>query len=358
MKQIINFFDLYGKRVTLYTKSSSKATTCTGFLFSIASIMLFGLILYIECYEIFKREHPNVISYRQNTNKYKSTLSISKSTFNFYINIITDFQKPNYLSYLNIVSHIRFNQEVPLYIKVFYEECNQDDKINFGKYIGNFDFSNLGINLCPRINYTELESVGSLSDFNFNFDIVECTVIDHGCTVNEEFYKKIRNKQFNMRSKLKFINSQIDLMNYEDPYWFEFKTFYSYSSQRFGEIIELDSSEIISQTLFSFNSPTIQNQFSTQRDYILQKEDYIFISYLMTFQSSDMYIYKRNYKTFNVSIATSFALFKLFNQIITIMLSPIYTYFMNTIIINNNFEYGLDAFDNKETSNRNNLGKS
>jgi hypothetical protein len=106
MKKIINTFDLYGKHISLYTRSSTKATTCIGFIFTIISFILLALFLYFESYEIFKREHPNVISYKQNIYTNNSTLKFSNNTFNFFINIYKDFKKDNLLSYLKIESYI------------------------------------------------------------------------------------------------------------------------------------------------------------------------------------------------------------------------------------------------------------
>jgi hypothetical protein len=132
MKKIINIFDLYGKHISLYTKSSSKATTCVGFLFTVISFMLLSLILYFECYEIFKRENPSIISYRQNLNKNNSTLSISNNAFNYYINIERDFELVDYLNYFEISSNIGFidGEDLPS-VKVSYEHCNDKDRLHF-----------------------------------------------------------------------------------------------------------------------------------------------------------------------------------------------------------------------------------
>jgi hypothetical protein len=124
---------------------------------------------------------------------------------------------------------------------------------------------------------------------------------------------------------------------------FQFRQFYRISCED-GNIVELDGSEIHSQSLFSFYTPpTVQSQFSVQRSSAFKKQSINFIK--MYFYSNDMYIYKRTYKTFNSAFATSFALFKLFNGIVSIILSRIYTYYMNTIIINNNFDYQLSTTD-------------
>jgi hypothetical protein len=340
MKKLINLFDLYGKHISLYTKSSSKATTCVGFIFTIISLLLLGFIIYLECYEIFIRENPNVISYRQSLNKNNSTLSISNDTLNFYININIDFEMDNYLSHLSIVSYIEYHRRDLTSVSINYEYCNNEDKTKFQKYDEKFEFSNVGINLCPRINYTKTENL-SFSGFTLIFNIWECSKDNSDCTVDEELNRNIREKKYNIDAKLNFIDNQIDFTNYEKPFWFQSNYFYSFSYVNVSKVIELDGSEINSQSIFSFSKPTIQSQFGIQRDYISPKHEKNYISFILGFNSHDMYIYKRTYKTFNSAFATSFALFKLFNQIISIILSPIYTYYINTIIINNNFDYEL-----------------
>jgi hypothetical protein len=98
MSSCIKYFDLFSRSVTLYTKSDTKVYTYLGFYLSILTFILFGLIFYFEAYEVFKREHPNVVSFKQNINKNKSTLCVNSKTFNFYINLSTNFPKNCYIS--------------------------------------------------------------------------------------------------------------------------------------------------------------------------------------------------------------------------------------------------------------------
>jgi hypothetical protein len=177
----------------------------------------------------------------------------------------------------------------------------------------------------------------------------ECSEGNPNCVVNKDLYQKIRKKEYNIVAGLKFINNDIDLTNFENPYWYHITNFYSLSSWAEGTTIELEGSELNSQSLFSFNTPSIQSQFAIKRESTYPKYD-AFAAFIISFQSSDMYIYKRTYKTFNSALATSFALFKLFNQIISIALSPIYTYYMNTIIINTNFDYELSTVNKQATT--------
>jgi hypothetical protein len=334
MKKIINMFDLYAKSISLYIRSSSKASTCFGFICTIISFLFLCLILYFECYEVFKREHPSVVSFKQNINKNNSTLSISNNTFNFFINFSSDFEKDKLLTYFRIVSYIKFQKEEGdnFVTQVSYEPCNSNDKLNFQKYFKNFEFSKNDINLCPRINFNETEKFNLFYRLIFYFDVYECTVGDPQCTVDKELYQKIREKQFNFTAQLNFIDSEIDLTNYDDPYWFKFQKLLSRSSSNEGIIIQLEGSEIYSQAFFSYNTPTIQSQFREKRVLTYPKNE-IFASFVMTLGANDMYIYKRVYKTLNSAFATSFAIFKIFNLITSILLNPLYTYYLNTTII-------------------------
>jgi hypothetical protein len=349
MKKIINIFDLYGKHISLYTKSSSKATTCIGFIFTIISFILLGLILYFECYDIFKREHPNVISHKQNIFTNNSTLKFSNNTFNFFINIYKDFKKDNLLNYFNIKSYIIFEKDNGLrdYIYVFYDNCTDDDKLHFENFISNFEFPSDRISLCPRINFTNTD-LKSVYGFTLDYNVWECQD-SSDCIIDNELYENIRSGAYNLYTELNFVDSQINLLNYDKPYWFQLRQLYT-NSWSGGIQFELDGSEVHSQALFSFyNPPTVQSQFSLQGVYGYPKQS-AFNSFRISFSSNDMYVYTRTYKTFNSAFATSFALFKLFNSIVSIILSPIYTYYKNTIIINNNFDYELSTLGNNDSN--------
>jgi hypothetical protein len=341
--KLINTLDLYGKQASLYTKSSSKATTCVGFTFTIISFILFSLILYFELYEVFKREHPNVIFYKQNKHSKDSTLSISNNSLNFFITLHKNFEKDNFLSYFHIDSAIQY-EGIDSPARIFYENCNDEDKLHFQNFINNFEFPN-ATNICPRINYNKTENVKN--GFNLLFYIFECGTGYRDCIVDADLNRRIRKEEFNIKAELNFFNNQIDMTNYESPYISNIKQVYSYTNFPLETLIELEGTEINSQTFFSFSSPTtLQGRFGIQSSYVYPKGEE-FICFIMNFYSNNVFVYKRMYKTFNSAFATSFALFKLFNQIISILLSPIYTYYMNTIIINKNFNYELSTC-NKE----------
>jgi hypothetical protein len=343
MEKIIQIFDLYGKNVSLYTKSSTKAASCIGLVFTIISYLLLVVIFYIECYEVLKRENPNVVSYKHDKNNNNSTLSLSNNTFNFYLNFISDIGKDDILNYFDISSFIQFDDSDFFNINVSFEICNDNDKSNFRNKIDNFKFPHYGINFCPRIHYGNTETLKEFYKFNFYYTISECSKQSLDCTVNNDLYKKIREAKSYLYAKLIYINNEIDFTNYDNPYWTNLREFDSWSSYTDGTVIELEGSEIRSKSLFSFNQPAVKTEFSYLRAYKNSKQATEFVSFNIRFYSNDMYIYIRTYKTFNVALATSFSLFNLFHKVLSIILSPLYRYYMNTIIINKNFSYDLST---------------
>jgi hypothetical protein len=353
MNKIIHIFDLYGKNVPLYTKSSTKATTCIGFVFTIISFLLFGFILYTECYEVIKREYPNVVSYKQAKNKINTTLS--NNTFNFFINIGSDYETDNFLNYFEISSSLQFdnnnNNNNLSVIEIPYEKCNANDKTNFRNYFENFEFPEFGTSLCPRMDYDYLENFKEFGQFDFYYIISECSGKVSSCTKNDTLYKRIRDGNSTIMAKLCYLNNEMDLTNDENPYWFNFKEFYGLTGWMDEIVIELEGSEIYSKSLFSFNAPSVKSRLSYSRSYATQKLAKEFLSFNIRFYSNDMFIYIRTYKTFNTAVAISFALFKLIHKLISILLGPVYKYYMNNIIINNNFSYEVSTLSTGVANN-------
>jgi hypothetical protein len=192
MVNIINSFDLFGKSISFYTKSSSKVTTWIGFTLSVVSVFLFCLIFYFEAYEVFSRENPNIVSYKQNIYKNNSTLSINKDTFNFFITLYIDFPEEKLFQNFLIVSYFEFRQETKKSFSagVRLEKCNENDKSYFSSYSDNFDFPKKGINLCLRSNFADIENVKSFREFHYQFHIKKCEENFPSCTVDEELYTK------------------------------------------------------------------------------------------------------------------------------------------------------------------------
>jgi hypothetical protein len=153
----------------------------------------------------------------------------------------------------------------------------------------------------------------------------------------------------------------MDLTDYDNPYWFEFEHFMLLSGRSKVNKINLEGSEISTQSLFSFNKFEKKSQFSVLSNEIIDYELYwetTFISYQISFNSKDMYVYNRTYKTLNSAFASSFALFKLITWVFSVILSPYYTYYKNTFIINKNFEQSIQANNKTNKVNINNINIS
>jgi hypothetical protein len=340
MSNYIKYFDLFSTNITLYTKSYSKVWTYIGFFLTIISVMLLGLIFYFESYEVFKLDHPNIASFKQNINKTNSTLSINNNTFNFYISLGFNFPKEMLFNHLVIYAEYRINDHLDKE-KVMFEECNNNDKTIFQKLIKrDINFNTHGINLCPRINFEKLENITSFNTFVFQFKIRECDALNKVCTPDYDFYNQLYTRKKFMIADMYYIDSQMDLTDYDNPYWFEFETIIAMSGRSKASNIKLEGSEISTKSLFNFYKPEKKSQFSILS--IGTSEIYFeptFLSYIISFNSKDMYIYNRTYKTLNSAFANSFALFKLITWVFSVILSPYYIYCKNVNIINKSFNY-------------------
>jgi hypothetical protein len=241
--------------------------------------------------------------------------------------------------HLNIYALYIYNGNSQKFGEIDFEECNENDKANFERISKKeMGFPKFGISLCPRFNFNQLGHITSLSNFNFKFRIEQCRDFLK-CSANPELYKNLYNKGgYYITADLFFVDSQIDLID-DDPYWFSVKKF---STRSYGKptAIKLEGSVIQTHSLFSFNKFEKRSQFSVlasgpRENFILPS----FIFFQITFDSKDMYIYYRNYKTLNSAFANSFALFKLVTWVFAKILSPYYNYYKDTNIINKNFNY-------------------
>jgi hypothetical protein len=344
---ILKKLDLFDQNVTLYTKSSSKIATLLGFSFTILSVILFMIIFYLEAYEVFKRETPNVASYKQNLNKNNSTLTFNKNTFNFYINL-RSIDKETLLKNFKMRSEYNFKDEwgsenVPL------EECNANDKAQFSYFLGEgFEFDSMGYNLCPRIDFTKLDNKNRFKGMEYEFSIFGCSGDDPDCIRDEELYRYFHEESIG--SYFYFVDSERDLTNYTNPYSFDLNDNFIKTKRM---TIKLEGSEITTESLFSFN------KFKTSQFNVLSTEESkisatnTFFSLKIVLDSKDMIVYHRTYKTLNSAFANSFALFKLITWLLKKMLKPYYGYYMNTIIMNKNFNYGESIQNFNHVRNKN-----
>jgi hypothetical protein len=355
MSNYIKYFDLFSTNVTLYTKSYSKVWTYLGFSCTSISVILFCFIFYLEAYEVFKLDHPNVILYKQNLNRNNSTLSINNSTFNFYINLNLDFPKEILFNHLIVSAMYRLNANSDTYIeKVILEECNSNDEIIFEKlFKREIKLVPHGVNLCPRIDFDKIKDNTNISNFNFLFSIHECDGFDKACIPDSYIYENLNSGKLIIEANLNFVDSQIDPTDYDKPYWLKFEELrISTDLDKKRSIIKLEGSEINTQSLFSFHKLEKKSQFSILSSETSKKQPRwkTFLSYEISFNSKDMYIYNRTYKTLNSAFANSFAIFKLITWLVSVILSPYYNYCKNTYIINKNFDYEKTVQANNNTN--------
>jgi hypothetical protein len=349
MENIINTFDLFGKPVTLYTKSYSRVTTCIGFTLTIISVLLFCLIFYFESYEVFKREYPNLISYKQNLNANNTTLAINNNTLNFFINVQISFDPEKLFKNFHMRSVLTIKTDSKLTEhRIKFEICNDNDKGVLSRLVEAFDFPAQGINLCPKFNFSEIETVKNLDSFSLDFEIDECDQLPYICTRDHDLYKSIRFRDHKFSSDIYFVNSLLDLKNPDKPFQFKLNKFFA--KRPSSTFIKLEGFEIFTHSLFTYSQ---NSQFSIRnhKEKIYNNREKI-IYFNISFKTKDMFIYHRSYKTLNAAFANSFALFKLITWVISVVLGPYYTYYKNMIIINKNFNYGESCLQNKVEQNK------
>jgi hypothetical protein len=315
--------------------------------------ILFGFIFYLEAYEVFKLDHPNIALYKQGLNRNNSTLSINNNTFNFYISLGFNFTKERFFDHLIVSAEYRFNGN-SVSEKVIFEECNINDKIIFEKLLKREIKFTAYVNLCPRINFDKIKNNTNFNKFDFLFKIHECDGYDKACIPDYQFYEELKSGTKFIHANLNFIDSHMDLTDYEKPYLLEIEHSRIMSNHDKRSIIKLEGSEINTQSLFSFYKLEKQSQFSILSNETSKRTPHwkTFISYDISFNSKDMYIYNRTYKTLNSAFANTFAIFKLITWVFSVVLGPYYSYCKNTYIINKNFNYQESIQTNNTQVNR------
>jgi hypothetical protein len=349
MKKIINICDFYKKPVTLPIQSKSKYSTTLGFITTILTFMIFSLHFYLECYEVFYRTNPTVFSNKNNIHiSHKSTLKISNETLKFFININTTTFKEDLMDYFYIDAYY-FTTTVGKEIKIKFENCTSKELANFLNVDG-FKIPE-GFNLCPNINISEDFSfpLGRLEKFSFYFSLNQCFDESLGCKQDKDFYDDLKNQTNSLSTMMYFINSQENMLNDKNPFTLNL---FSYG---FGGInatinIDLEGSEIITQSLFGFFELYRNSGFKVSNYKSITPTPNRFIAYQFLFDSANFTFYYRNYKTFNNAFANAFSLFKLYTWVFSFLLSSYYSYNINTVIINKNFDYGKSLVSFGDTS--------
>jgi hypothetical protein len=200
-------FDFYKQPITLPIESKSKYSTKVGFVITFITLIFFTLHFYLESYEVIDRRHPTILSLKQDTNSYNTSLQASNKTIDFLITIEKNFMtENNFLDYFEITSLFTTsnnNGRMPLK----FTNCTEDDLDRFRRlgYVDVYDPRN--IVLCPRINFTL--PVYEKYSFRFSYGARECSDPAKGCIRDEDLYKKLRNGTYNFNSGLIFIDNQL-----------------------------------------------------------------------------------------------------------------------------------------------------
>jgi hypothetical protein len=195
-----------------------------------------------------------------------------------------------------------------------------------------------GIKLCPSIDF--LIPVGSFNKFELNIKVRECKDESKGCKNNPELYEKLRKEQFRISSTIFFMDFQENMLNSTHPYdpgfsWVRNdKLFYNKN-------IYLNGSEIKTQSLFGLYETESRFKFWKSSENKFWSTSKAFTGLSISFNSKDMTYYQRNYKTFTSAFSNAYSLFKLYSWFLSIFLGIHYSYNINNIIIDKNFDYAV-----------------
>jgi hypothetical protein len=207
-----------------------------------------------------------------------------------------------------------------------FTECTND-------YLSDEILNFQGIKLCPKIDFSI--PINSFKKFEWKFDIRECLDEARGCKKNPELYKSLR-KGDKIFSFLILTDFEENMLNFTQPYEYDFKFLPTEVNQDLD--IQLKGSEIKTQSLFGFYETESRLKFSKD-----SKKETIFpqqiFSYTMTFNSKDTTFYQRIYKTFTGAFSNAYSLFKFYSWLFSIILNIHYSYSVNNVIINTNFDY-------------------
>jgi hypothetical protein len=350
MNYLFRIFDLYKKPITLPIKSHHIYSNITGFLASLITYIAFGIHFYFESYEVFAREHPNVLSNKNNINfSQSSSLRVSNETFRFFITLDDNdsYNKTdNLLSYFEIHSYFTtaFDEERQ---PIKFTECTSNDLSNFSKHTKN---AIPGIKLCPRIDFSI--PVNSLKEFELTFDIKECEDETKGCKRNPEFFYESLKISKKIYSRFAFMDFRENMLNFTNPFEYDVR-YLGVNTPNTSLNVKLKGSEIKTQSLFGFYETESHLEFSKHS---YSKVDYsgVIFRFTISFNPKDMTFYQRIYKTFTGAFSNTYSLFKLYSWLFSIFLNIHYSYNINNIIINTNFDYESSLKNSNNFLNRRN----
>jgi hypothetical protein len=334
MKQFLKVFDLYKKPITLPIKSQSKYSNLTGLIVSLITYIAFSFHFYLESYEAFAREHPNVVTNKNNIRvSKKPSLKLSNETLLFFLNINEYLYEGDLLSHFELNSHFRTLGREKQQGNVKFTNCTSEDILILSEYV-NFDKMS-GVKLCPRINFSI--PVDSFYDFWWEFSIRECKDDTKGCTRDEDLYKGLREGEYTLFNHLYFINYHENMLNAAFPFYSIIEGYYAVKSK---VLLKLKGIEVTTQSLLGFTETESRLQVfeHTER---MNRDPEEFYSLSITFDPlKDLVLHRRTYKLLTWAFSNVYSLFKFYSWVLSIFLNNHYLYNINKIIINKNFDYG------------------
>jgi hypothetical protein len=355
MKKIIQLCDLYKKPITLPIKSENKYSSTLGFIVTILTFTIFALHFYFESYEVFDRKHPNVFSNRNNFHiTDKLNLKVSNETLKFFININISPSKENSLNYFDLIeSNYAYWKDFYKHEWLTFRICNDDDLALFSHNLRTFSFPK-GINICPKINF--IIPAASFNTFELNFNLKECIDESKGCKRDQAFYEQLRNNTYLLRSSIYLVSTTENMINYDDPFYYKVIQVI-HKKIPFSLVMNLEGSEINTEPLFGMLEPYKNSQLK-----YIGSDNGIpiangLINYNIFFNTQDTTIHYRHYKTLNNAFSNFFSCFKLYSWVFSLLLNSYYSYNINNIIINKNFDYGKWITNSSNDDLKENINK-
>jgi hypothetical protein len=238
---------------------------------------------------------------------------------------------------------------------VKFEICDKADQFILSDFLGkNFTLPE-GINLCPRISFHL--PVTSFETFGLFFSLRECVDEKLGCKQDNEFYDQLRNQTYLLQSMFYFIKSEENMLNDIMPYSFSFFD-KGYIGVNTSLTVNLEGSEIYTQSLFGFFGHDSHSQLKVLNFEDSEPFPNELVGYRILFNSKEYTFHNRTYKTINIAFSNAFSLFKLYSWVFSVILNSYYSYNINTIIINTNFDFENSTKDNNNENNENSLIKN
>jgi hypothetical protein len=333
MKMLIKTFDFYKKPISLPIESETKKSTLFGSLITIITVAILSIHFYYESHEVFTKNHPTVLTTKKSELFDTSPFILSKESLNFYIKINPSFERENLLDCFNLKTTYYVMGDIIDNGHLKFTQCNEEDQERFRKFIPGFNLP-YGIALCPRIEF-KLKA-DSFKNFGIRFSLQECKTDSSGCKTDKDLYEKLNNREYFLDSYIFFLNGQPRLDFYNNPF-----TFYPYrESSLNGKSLRVSIEDTVVSTppSFGYSESSKLAYLRATKFEELEMALGSFVSFDILLNTDDTVFYHRKYKTLTSAFVNTFTFFQFYSWLFSLLLNGYYTFNIEAVIINKNFE--------------------